>query len=238
MIKSSKKVDIAVDMDEVLVNISPKWIMDVYNHPGMDGKFNKEKVEAMLTSFDEYIECFLLRDSYYIEKWLEITDPEAIKLCRSIYDDNEDFYDGLPPTYLTRELKVLMATGRTNVTIVSHCVNEKSITSKRKWISYTFPDLEIKFIPVPLGTKKSDAMKANNVIFDVFIDDMTKNIRDVAENLGSPEKEFLIPSLGYNQEDVLNLGLDETLNDKGVFLLHETAELQKLAEIVSKLETE
>jgi hypothetical protein len=94
-----------------------------------------------------------------------------------------------------------MATGRTNVTIVSHCVNEKSIASKRKWISYTFPDLEIKFVPVPLGTKKSDAMKANNVIFDVFIDDMTKNIRDVAENLGSEDKEFLIPSLGYNQEE-------------------------------------
>ena len=110
-----------------------------------------------------------------------------------------------------------------------------------KYGTSTSPKLDLIKYDETYILKEIPGVKFNatsTYIFDVFIDDMTKNIRDVAENLGSPEKEFLIPSLGYNQEDVLNLGLDETLNDKGVFLLHETAELQKLAEIVSKLETE
>ena len=227
--KPETMVNMLVDMDEVLVNISPKWIMRIYNNPDYDGFANKKKVDTVLDEIGDYQETLLLRDSYYIEKWLEISDPEAIQACRDVFDKDPDYYQDLNPTNFAQELRLALSSGKITVTVISHCVNTASVDSKSKWLKNFFGELPYKFYPVDLNTSKGDVVIANNISYNVFIDDMVKNIIDVATKTGNNDREFLLPRLGYNQMEINEKLVDNPiLEGKGKFMVFDTAELKQV----------
>ena len=233
ILSGNKKIHVLTDMDEVLVNISPKWIMNVYNHPQLDGKFNREKVDSLLDYYDDFIEALLLRDEYYIEKWLEIEDESAKALCRNIYEQDNTFYDDLGATHLANELRFALARGAITLTVISHCVNEQSAASKKKKKKKFFDGLTVEFICVPLNEKKSDEVIARKLNYQVFIDDMVKNAEDIMTLTGAPDKNFMVPYLGYNMVDLASFA-DRIDDSKGKVLVSAVKELDMLEEIAEK----
>lgn len=211
------------DMDEVLVDISPmmystirmhwrkysKWFRDL-------GPLTKEEIHA--------------RDMFYVDDWLmkdEIKNlPEAeykkIKqhVFRELVNDffNFDIYGALEPTAFARGTimnPAFMDSDRVNKVFVltRYITLAKNMPeSKRKFVKEWFNHPKVQLVLVPSAKKKSKAIKELGVEWNILVDDELKNIRDFIENMDIEGKEFLVPSLGYNQLDPLT---DIVIKEKG-----------------------
>jgi len=205
IISNGKKLIIS-DLDECLVNITPKWILI-----GKElGIFSPE-----ITSEDIFN-----RKHYYISDFI---DWERIKghikdksiknkddLAKIIYNQ-KGFYDDLAPTKLGIALSRFLDNKLIDLVIISHHSCEKSRDSKIDFIKKYFPSCQYYIINT--NQRKSwivNGQKLND--YTTFIDDSLINIYDMIVNSNSVGKEFIIPKYGYN--DVFYIDENNKAEDK------------------------
>jgi hypothetical protein len=202
-----------IDMDEVLVNISPgqyraireNWLR--YNRFFNDLGPLKDKDVLNRPTFK--LTDWLLKDEYKnLENLLSIKEFIHQMIRKDYF--STDLYANMEPTDFAKKTlmnKAFMEHIRVKkVYILTRYVDEEMLKSKKKFIKKYFNHSKIELIAVPLHEKKSDYIKKLNIDWNIFVDDEIKNIADFAENLDIEGKEFLIPKFGYNEmPDILDV---------------------------------
>jgi hypothetical protein len=206
-----------IDMDEVLVNISPAQYKTIRLNWLWYSKFFKDL--GPLT--DKKV---LMRPTFKLTDWLfkdEFLDnEEKVKkvIHKMIVKDffSTDLYAYLKPTEFAKKTvmnKAFIEHVRVKkVYILTRYVNDEMLKSKKRFVKKYFNHSKIEMIAVPLHEKKSDYVKKLKIDWNLFVDDEIKNIADFAENLNIEGKEFLIPRLGYNEMPEI---LDILIRGKG-----------------------
>lgn len=194
------------DMDEILVNISPKWVGLMYKEKDYFSKyFNLD---------DDYIAArdylrVLYRPVFYLDGWLTKKDVDknteeyhqAINHFMDIYD-NDTFYDDLGETILADSLRTALSSNRLNkLYIVSRCT-PNNIDSKKRFISRIYEGQlnKISFWNVDSNDQKSDVIKNFNDLDKVaaLYEDENKNIADILTNTPLNTIKVYSPDFGYN----------------------------------------
>lgn len=212
----AKKIgNIILDMDEVIVNISPivyRMLRDPYR------EFFKDVFEDKGDLTDEEI---LQRPSLFLENWLIKEDLKEDFVPGNPFFDfvismiieliyKKDFYDLLKPTQFANEIlnnPLIMNSGDIKkVYIVTKVFKDapEMIDYKIKFLNKHFPQFinKIELIGLTENEKKSEIIINKNLDFELIVDDSLENIIDYITNpnLNIDNKEILMPALGYNQE--------------------------------------
>jgi len=213
---------ILVDMDEILVEISPKFYNVV--------RLNWLKYEPWLNDLGPLTrEEILSRKQFLIEKWLMkekfLNDVDKFKEVKHIIYAGllqdffkTDVYKDLEPTNFAKHILMNPVVLEKNeikkiYILTKYPTNAlEMLESKKKFIEKYFKSPKIELLPVPSGKKKSEVVKENNIAWDLFVDDEIVNIKDFVENCNIEGKEFLIPAYGYNKMPEL---LDFAIKEKG-----------------------
>jgi hypothetical protein len=208
-----------IDMDEVLVNISPgqyraireNWLR--YNRFFNDLGPLKDKEILNRPTFK--LVDWLLKDEYLnSENAISVKEFLHKMICIDYF--STDLYANMQPTNFARKTvmnKAFIEHIRVKkVYILTRYIDEKMLESKKKFVKKYFKHSKIELIAVQLNEKKSDYIKKLNIDWNIFIDDEIKNIADFAENLNIEGKEFLIPKFGYNEMPEI---LDILIKGKG-----------------------
>jgi hypothetical protein len=195
---------IACDVDEVIVNISPKWILlssQILPH-------NTKLKNCIMEKEKEGIyEKFILERSHgyiqtMLEKEFDVTKEEISKIDE-LYYSNETFYDDLKPTKFAESLIKASNLGKLNsITFITknRKKDDPSNASKIRFLNHYFKNVKIKIFEVFDKEPKSAVLNKNGP-FDIFVDDSLDNIAEVLANGKKGKvKEILIPSLGYNKD--------------------------------------
>lgn len=219
----NKKLNIICDCDEVITNISPKWLNGIYER--------KDFFEKYFDLNPEYLENnnVLLRTEFYLNKWLlkdniELTEEENETMMKEFFKIHEDknFYFDCEPTKFAKNLLNFYYTGGINkIYVVTRCL-KNNYEEKIEFIKKVFPigdSLEI--IVVPKDSKKSDYInKLVKCDIDVLIDDELNNINDIVENcscIKNNKVDIFIPYLGYNQLTSEEISEFEKKNKKIIY---------------------
>jgi len=196
MIPNSNQIQgkvIAVDCDEVLVNISPKWLLNLYEKfPNIKylqriyEMYEKENIQAI------YEEA-LTRTSYNLNTFLNIPEKDALE----IYNSNATFYDELPLTPMGEFLKSV--SDKIDLYILTKITDRDApvTQSKLDFLVKHFPNAKIYLVKEK--ESKSAVINANIIEYDIFIDDKGENLLDVIKYTLSEKKQILFPLLGYNK---------------------------------------
>jgi len=210
-----------IDMDEVLVDISPAQYNKI--------RANWRKYSRFFNDLGPLTDQGVFnRPIYKISEWLlkdeykNLEEDELKQTKKFIYSlitgdfFSTDLYSRLAPTDFARKTimkRAFMEHVRVKkVYILTRYVDDVMLESKKKFINKYFNHSKIEIIPVPLAEKKSDYIKKLGISWNVFIDDEITNITDFAENLNIEGKEFIIPKKGYNEMPDL---LDILIREKG-----------------------
>lgn len=195
---------LAVDCDEVLVNITPKWVDRFINSKEAISHFDEETINKIKEIQPND------RHTYYIHEWLDISNHGALLEAKyNMYYDDPHFYDDLTPTPYFESIKILLQSNLIEeLHIVTSCKDENlpATKSKRDFLLKQLKphknDANFSFYFLDSKTSKSKCINDNDIAFHSFVDDHLGNIIDVIENVPhSSYKEFLIPLYGYNSID-------------------------------------
>ena len=152
----------------------------------------------------------LLREEYSLEKWLGINDPAHLDIFYSLYFNDPNFYDDLPPLPFVNHLLVMIdKIGLVEkVYIVSHCgrtLGSPCNASKAKWLKRYISDVlpldivdKVSFKFLTTDITKADFLNENNIKFNSFIDDSPNVIYDLIEKIKFDNYEVMYPLYGYN----------------------------------------
>ena len=201
--QAKKSFKVVVDMDEVLVDISPKWTIKIIENEKirsyLQKNFNNELEEVLKAHPNN-------RTNYCIMKHFGENIDEKIKNeMLNVYFNDRNFYDDLHPNnyglILNEMIKENFISELLVLTKCGHSVNQPVNWSKMKWLQKHFSSCKrkVSFSLITNEEKKSDAIiKSNFNDYATFVDDHLDNILDVMKNTNSREKEFLIPRTTYN----------------------------------------
>lgn len=211
-----------MDMDEVLVNISP---------------YIYRKIRLNWNLFFPYLKDLGMRtdQDIFSRKTFQLTEdiikdeikqsPEfarvrgyVINLIHKICFDSNT-YDNLLPTKLAQS--TLMNPGFIDSPIVSGCYiltrypldSPGMLEAKEKFVSKYFTHSKIHFCPIKGRKSKGEALNEMGIDWCVFIDDELKNIRSVAESCDLNRREIILPKMGYNHPMEADLSL--LIKEKG-----------------------
>lgn len=195
MTRNSSTPKIVVsDMDEVLVNITPKWSKMIIEHME-DPIVDPNNLPDFIPDYDQYV---LNRSEYYLYNWLGFKDNEfALSL---MCEQGDTFYDDLELTPMGKSLVASLEQGILDqLVILSHTPEAMNNTSKINFIKRHFPVDKVRLLLVDLKKSKADAINEHQIPYTTFIDDRLDIVQDVFENTDSGNKEFIMPKLGYNE---------------------------------------
>jgi len=199
-----------IDFDDILVNMSIDCFRFVRKNWRVFSKYFWDTGELT----DEEIEArpFFKMGEWLIQKRYEdltsgqYTSLQLIisELLKQEYFSSPTIYKSLEPTlFAQRTLMNPLFIDSPNVkqvVILTRNVCENQAKNKREYIDSHFKHPKLSVIEVGVGESKADALKKNNILFDVYIDDEIPNIRDLAEKTQNlTGKEFIIPEYGYNK---------------------------------------
>ena len=200
-----RKETIITDWDAILQMIELDWLFPlkklVEEFPEYGQYFNKDILDTFT------IESLMKRDKYWLEKYLAMSEeelPEPIfSLFEYCYTGNANLYYNAPLLVMFETLRLLIEKDFvSSITILTQTQFGYDGDPRKKAV---FEDLflnisdKFKLIQIPNDVPKWQYIKENKLPFTVFIDDRDDIIRDVAENCGMRNKQFWMPSLGYNQ---------------------------------------
>lgn len=199
------KYDIATDLDDVVVNITDVWVKKILSDKGLCARLPIECVDKAVGSHPMNRAAYTFT-SHFTEKHEEVFDSELLSLVHDKYFQDPNFYDDLQPSKYYFHLKAMLDYGVLNsVTVVTSCVElafpvtaSKMRFMNRIFDSFRAQGVQVRFILTEKKEKKSEAMVANNVVYDSYADDAIFNIVDVIENTQSHGKEFFIPRYRHN----------------------------------------
>jgi len=211
------------DMDEVLVDISPIMYSTIRFHWRKYSKWFKDL--GPLTPKEVHNRNLFLIDEWLLKEEIKaLPEAELKELRKKIFKNllfdffNTDFYSYLKPTEFAKRTimnPLFMDNMRVNkVYILTRYIPaaKNMVGFKKAFLEKWFNHPKVENIFIPSGKKKSDALKENNVVWNLFADDELKNIIDFIQNTDINGKEFLIPKFGYNKIDPLT---DLVIKEKG-----------------------
>ena len=193
---------IVCDIDEVIFDISPKWVTRLVENELIFPRIRNYAIFKYLRSDDILANACNERLDYSLTTWLQL--PEIARpLALSIYKDDPEFYQGLPLTSFGNRL--LTNFKRSKIVFTTHVLGGLSDFSKHDAIDRAFKSCDYSYHEIPIGVKKSSKIKDIGINFDIFVDDLTSNLKDVMEELGEPQHKFLYPRKGYNGDALFEL---------------------------------
>ena len=189
---------IATDCDEVLVNITDKWIMKCLAHRELRDYFSDGHLKFTQKNA-------LLRDTYYVHDWLGVEDPAHRDLIQSLYFDDELFYDDLrPASYLQSLLRCTDVVS--DIHVITSCGptdSNPATSSKRRFLEQhlvnavpTSTKVHLHFLPTHV--KKGAYMAAQGIRFSSYADDLPSHLAEVAQTALTRNFELMMPGCGYN----------------------------------------
>ncbi|BDH16459.1 MAG: hypothetical protein [Bacteriophage sp.] len=204
-INKDNKFKLALDCDDMIVNISDKW-------------FEKIKSDATLGKYvkDKHMEEFhlgnsaLCRSQYYLNYWLGMDNLHDVDRMLALYYNDETFYDNLEPTpYLNSLFNMIEMVETIHIITVSgDNINNPATLSKAKWLKEKFSPIEnislrgneidMHYHFLPTHIKKGQFIKQNKIFFNSFADDSLNNVYDVIENSFDSRYEIIMPFYGFN----------------------------------------
>lgn len=211
---TNKKILVS-DVDEIIVNITPKWVQRIYDEREyFDNFFN---LDDEYDPIKHYLKV-LYRPDYYINNWLlkpelkeRMTRQHKIQLIKdmiSVYDTN-DFYDDLEPTSLGVTLSNILNYKAKDLVdkliIISKSSGDASSESKIRFLKKLFAgnNDKVDIYIIDNTEKKSDVLKIlkkdelNNVA--AVYEDEPSNIADMIMNGGLKNTQIYMPSFNYNR---------------------------------------
>lgn len=201
--------NLIVDCDEILCNICPKWVNELYKRKDkFKDVFDFSKIENNGKRLDEiqFKNTVMNRDKESLEDWLlkeeldEIPD-EIDNLFHSCYEV-EDFYEDLPITKMARAISSLASQDSIKRVYVITKVRDNNVNMKSKlpFIKSLFPMNKLEIRVVPLDGKKSDYVKDIDITAGFIFEDSLGNVKDYLKS-GISNCNIYIPTLGYNVPD-------------------------------------
>lgn len=191
---------VAVDMDEVLVYISPEWYERMWAERGRLSEWFK--LDEKLTP-----EQVLARDIYYLDVWLSRDPggppPEGRKAFMDLYSKHGGFYENLEPTPMCAGVGALAAQPFVEkVWVVTHTFPGME-EEKLDWLySYLPANGKVEVLMPPVGTPKSVAMiGAGATDWTTLVDDSPAVLQDIVGSMGvaAAGREILVPQLGWTR---------------------------------------
>jgi len=200
------KKTVVLDCDEILCNISPKWVRLVYEESETFNKYFKLKDSFNFYGKDYY--DVLNREEYLIQNYLkyhdEIQESDKPEIEKKLYDlyRRPDFYVDLFPTnYGSAMSKGAIHTMIDKVYVISKVLDDSNYRGKEAFIKKLFKasSSKLEIIKVGMNEKKSDYIKQLGDEICLYAEDDMNNIIDVFEECDNMNEMFLqIPKLGYN----------------------------------------
>jgi phosphoglycolate phosphatase-like HAD superfamily hydrolase len=203
----NEQVNIVVDCDEVLTDISPLWVKKIFdNREYFDEYFNLP--ETFDHNTEEGYKFVLSRPTFHLNKWLlkeglNLTTDQEAELFKKFYElyDNDDFYSECSPTRMAEGIYKLSLQRYINKIYIVTRTTEGTKDSKEKFLRTFFASPKFEIIYVPMGEKKSKYIsQLENV--KIIVDDELSNIHDIIDNCPNLEEvDFYVPYTGYNEPD-------------------------------------
>jgi len=198
IVKESPIKLMVCDLDEVLVRICPKWLVEAFKV----GMVDEELVNPLAVD---------ARTKYNISEYMGVSQEEALRVY-----DTLDFYDDLVPTKLGAALSFASSKEVIKLAIVSHNT-PRNLESKRRFCKKFWPRASRFFLP--LDQPKSDIINEKGLGgYCTFCDDSVAVMCDVVANTDPIGKEFLMPLYGYNGEDSFPDVLIQAMAESGATL--------------------
>lgn len=206
-VNGDNKIIVAVDCDEVLVNIGDKWLQSIINLPHLYQYLNDDHRGQMTMNGQLPTMSSLWRNEYYFNKWLDVTDSTHVENLLACYFDDETFYDDLVPSPFFNSLE-RMAHLLSEVHVITSCSTDLKAPverSKSKFLANLLQNFELEYgIKVnvhmlPKGVSKGEFIRDNKIHFNLFVDDHVSNLIDVVKHTERDNYEIMMPSYGYNQ---------------------------------------
>lgn len=189
LFKNIEKMNIICDVDEIIVNQTPKWCKKIFEYSKTDKEFANE-IKVCKELLDPNI--VLARDKYYLNEWLKNDNLESIsqenfKKMMDLCFEDKNFYDDLVPTKMGLALNGLCNTDRVEkIYFITKNAKNGNWDSKLRFLErYFFVDGKTEIIRVPLNKSKSEYI--NKYVKDkdrvnVLLDDEPNNIKDILAN--------------------------------------------------------
>lgn len=220
-VNGNNKYNGLFDCDEVIVDITEKWMKLIYNVHELKQYFTPEIIKVMDNGLVN------LREEYFIAKWLKVTDKTHLETLHNVYDKCNTFYDDLDVTPFFKSFeKTAKVFNRIDVLtkVTSNEINnETSLRSKLNFLVRAFdiikmsnPDLKVFIHRVPLHEKKSDFINKLDLRFNMYAEDLHFNVDDVLLNTDKHNYEILMPLTGYNRKYIRDGANTEKRNEKTV----------------------
>lgn len=200
--------NLIVDCDEILVNISPKWVKGIVEKRDIfEPYFDLTEVDkALLQGEIPFKNLVMNRPEYYLNEWLK--RPEIDKIPEEIIKEfmkihnTKGFYEDLNLTKMGIAIGQLTNHPSVIKTYVVSKIGEGAIEtcldSKTRLIQSIIPNNKLEIIYVPANEKKSDYVIDIDIKNGFVFDDENKNLFDYLES-GMRECNFYVPMLGYNR---------------------------------------
>lgn len=197
-------VNVVIDCDEVLFEISPKWakkLIPLKNE--LSNYLDIETLEKEYLKGEEHFRDFVLcRREFHLNKWLAKKDIKEASINEmlaflSVYDEN--FYDDLKITNMGRQIATTSMTNLINRIYIITRTSNVNIESKRRAISKYFTNPKTEIIYVGENEKKSDYINKIDMTKGIILEDEMENIIDILDNCKTLDQTtFYIPEYGYN----------------------------------------
>lgn len=198
---------IIADCDEVLCNISPKWISNLYEDFDY---FNKYLNLPLDFSLEKYSSRIITRNIFYLDAWLLRRDK---KFSRKELDEfrrrfieaynRDDFYDDLQPTRFASGLSYLIGQPYVKRIDIVTRTFDKNRDSKERFLKDLFPtssaNKKLNIYYLDVGESKADLIKTLGNDIAMIAEDETENIEDIVKNCNNLNNMiFCVPRYGYN----------------------------------------
>lgn len=208
----NKKINMVLDVDEVLTCISPLWVNIMCKEHAYFSKYlNIPSKFNYKTDFYKVLlrAYFYLEISYGKKDVIDNLSEDEFNEFKDVYFsiiDNDDFYKMCRPTKFAKAIIALMNSNYINkLYIVSRCLKHNK-TGKLNMLTDMFGKENISKIDIhllDLHESKSDYINNLDNI-DVIVDDELSNVKDIMTNCKvNPERgtDIYIPLYGYNVPD-------------------------------------
>ena len=215
MIKPSGNSNIIVsDMDDVIVDLAPKWIF-------LAAQAFKDKYPtlAAINSIQAARSAAFMRSNFLIQHSMQeffgMTDAE-VKDVEALWRDSSDFYDELIPTDFAKGLVFyLNHTPGAKLHILTHMldVGDKVAESKKRWLDNVFEHYikrgSVEYHLINATEKKADFIREHFPVIQMFADDALSNITGVLLDEKITVDELMVPNFHYNRfdESIIELAL-------------------------------
>lgn len=219
---------IVSDMDETLVNITPKWIKLIAENIDAYSDVMIKPSDKALELLIKYPESILLRDKYPLTDFFrmreDLVDVEQSK--KELNDrflellSDEDFYLDIPlnPFGVGSAMAIATKDKVDKFIILTHSPNDIMDKAKVKFVEKHFNDPKVELVPLRFNEKKSDYL--NSIEFGTFADDSFSVIMDVLENDKESGHEIIVPNFIYNLKPTIEHfdKIKEITRDKNIDL--------------------